>query len=157
MTRKEGNEDLEISSKFFSSIVGDENDFDSDNISFVDFGSKEDEIFTDIDKLSLTRSPQHSESVDIDETKIYQDELKIKLNTDIEEIVQSRKELEKKGAFSETIDNTVRVDLNSDVGNDICLENIKKIHSYLDSDEKQEKLFSATLEKYRSGQMDKDR
>lgn len=129
-----------------------EDEFALDHLPFIDYGLKEDTIFGNLD----IDGEEAMNELDI--TKIYENELEL-----------SENELEKVNAFGRDftfqsprpgstifgpaggLDGKTQlplnVDLNSDVGNDICWENIKKIHQYLEEDAQTERALEAELNK----------
>ncbi|KAI5184379.1 hypothetical protein NEHOM01_0124 [Nematocida homosporus] len=109
--------------------------FDIDNIQLIDYGLKDDELFKNL-KMSSDGSID-----DLDENKIYENELAMS-EDEIERIRGPGRKSHVRGGvgLSEMDTQTNRIlSLNSDVGNDICKENLRKIHFYLDEDEKREK------------------
>ncbi|EHY66469.1 hypothetical protein NERG_00109 [Nematocida ausubeli] len=141
-----------------SSILSDQDELGIDNIRLIDYGGKDDEMFKD---LSINDPEDISE---LDMTKIYENELE---QSD-DDLDIGEEEIKKIRGFEESIDHKSRhntqmfgtlyphmdtaynsrvADLNSDVGNDICKENIKKIYSYLKEDQKQEEEIQAEIEK----------
>lgn len=140
------------------SILDDQNDLDIDNVRLIDYGDKDDEIFKD---LSIDEEECADE---LDITKIYENELEesedqfgigeenMKKIQGFEESIK-QKAHRKKDLLStfyphmETGYISKVPDLNSDVDNDICRENIKKIHSYLDEDLQKEEELAREIEK----------
>lgn len=132
------------------SISSGQDEIDIDNIRLIDYGGKDDEMFKDL-------SIDEPESIDaLDMTKIYENELE---QSD-DELELGEEEMKRIRGFEESIkDKTKRragflgnfypgidtaynskvPDLNSDVDNDICRENIKKIYNYLNEDQNKEK------------------
>ncbi|KAI5167666.1 hypothetical protein NEIRO02_2156 [Nematocida sp. AWRm79] len=141
-----------------NSILSDQDELGIDNIRLIDYGGKDDEMFKD---LSINDQESISE---LDITKIYENELEQSdgdLSIDEDEIKKikgfeesinqkSRNNTHLLGTFYPQIDtayNSRVADLNSDVDNDICKENIKKIHSYLKEDQEKEEEIQVEIEK----------
>ncbi|KAI5171347.1 hypothetical protein NEFER03_0706 [Nematocida sp. LUAm3] len=105
------------------------NNLDLENIPLIEYPSKEDEILRD---LSI------DETVDeeINVSKIYQNEL-----NELNEL-----DPHYEGTHKQWTD----VGLNSDVDNDICMENIKRIHKYLDDDAQAEREMHNILRQYKN-------
>lgn len=151
------------------SLDGSVPDFDIENISLVDYGSKEDEMFSGID---LNEDTGYSEP--IDDSKIYTNELDgsesdasppLSVASMDEEMKEFEKELRGSemevgalsaggragrqldcGANQDLLSGSImKIEINSDVGNDICVENIRKIHAYVDSDIQKERDLSAAI------------
>lgn len=141
-----------------NSISSDPNEIDIDNVRLIDYGDKDDEIFKDL-------SINDEESADVlDITKIYENELEesdaqfdiedenMKKIQGFEESINQKSSNKRNilSTFYPHIDigcSSKVPDLNSDVDNDICKENIKKIYSYLHEDLQKEEDVEAEIEK----------
>ncbi|KAI5190101.1 hypothetical protein NEMIN01_0886 [Nematocida minor] len=139
-------------------ILSDQDELDIDNIRLIDYGAKDDELLKDL-------SINDEESIDeLDMTKIYENELE-QSDDDLE---IGDEEMKKIRGFEESINQKTKnkrnmlstfyphmetgynshvPDLNSDVDNDICKENIKKIYSYLKEDQEKEEEIQREIEK----------
>lgn len=154
-SKSKKNKDLSIT---IDSISSDHNEIDMDNVRLIDYGDKDDEIFKDL-------SIDGEETVDeLDITKIYENELEgsedgfgigeenMKKIKEFEGSINQRP-LDKKGLLStlypnmEIGYNSKVPDLNSDVDNDICKENIKKIYTYLNEDMQKEEEIEKEIER----------
>lgn len=125
-------------------VAGLEEAFDADNIQLIDYGSKEDEIFRSFEE-------EEENTDDLDVSKIYRNELEAS-DDEIEKIKKFEEDLTKDikiGASKKDTDMHIRlgIDLNSDVGNDICKENLQKIYNYLKGDEEAERNFEQEIKK----------
>lgn len=129
-------------------VAGLEEAFDADNIHLIDYGSKEDEIFR-----SLESNEENVEDLDI--SKIYMNELEIS-EDEMEHIKKFEEDLRKNTRIEQSTGDSRKdtgictklgIDLNSDVGNDICKENLEKIYTYLKRDEEAEKVFEQEIGK----------
>ncbi|KAI5188654.1 hypothetical protein NECID01_0267 [Nematocida sp. AWRm77] len=128
-----------------------EEEFGSDHIPFIDYSCKEDAIFG-----NLGLDEEESMDNELDITKIYENELELSEN-ELRKVNAFEKEFNLRPLLSDStlfgkhteqeMKPHLRLDLNSDVGNDICLENIRKIHKYLDEDAKTEKAFEEEISK----------
>ncbi|OAG29410.1 hypothetical protein NEDG_00543 [Nematocida displodere] len=153
------------------SIPNIDSEFNIENVPLIDYGAKEDEIFGDLE-LGEEESME-----ELDVTKIYENELALsddeieeikKFEDGLNKETLVRKDLpstfypdqvprtsqrpgkrpEYPGKHPETQTQPKhRLDLNSDVGNDICMENIAKIHKYLDEDTRAEEKLSEEIAK----------
>ncbi|KAH9386192.1 uncharacterized protein NEMAJ01_1088 [Nematocida major] len=138
------------------SISLEQDELGIENIRLIDYGGKDDEIFKDL-------SMDDAESIDdLDITKIYENELEqsndeleigeedLRKIRGFEESVNGKGKANTHmfGSFYPNADTGYRVpDLNSDVDNDICKENIRKIYSYLGEDQKKEEEMQVEIEK----------
>lgn len=115
---------------FFPSIERIEEEMDLENIPLIEYPSREEEILRDL----RIQDPETDEEINV--SKIYQNELEL---TEEERLFEDQ--------TTRHVAIPLHFELNSDVGNDICLENIKKIHKYLSDDAQAEATLQQEIQK----------
>jgi hypothetical protein len=125
--------------------------FEIDSLSLAEYDPKDDEVFRD---MSIYEDMDYSEP--IDESKIYRDELEYREfggDNMEEELARMEEEIATMGREEKRYylrsrlagESLLRADVNSDIGNDICKENIRKIHVYLEGDMERERELEQAL------------
>ncbi|KAI5180348.1 hypothetical protein NEOKW01_0652 [Nematocida sp. AWRm80] len=113
---------------------------DTDNIPLIDYTLKENKIFGELNDLS-------NDSLDeLDITKIYNNELEDEIDSCSNSNIYRLDTLDNKYKESIPVE-SYKLELNSDVGNDICLDNINKIYTYLKNDLELEKQLEEEIQK----------